>query len=303
MAVAAGTLLPRQSLAAARRHRALVLRRPLVATGLLAAGKSVSSEERKVQSHCALGSLCDLLDACQGEQRLARHPGRGGEGLSGGRPACAKARRSCERARRETQLGLVLNGRCTVPGSWDWVRGRFLEGLGQGTSVPPRLRLSQAPVCRAEAEKGPRPPRAEVTRAGAGTATGRQEGHGEGAVTSSGPHQCRAAGGAVAGWERTQSCGSNGVRWTQQHRCPVHHPLSFPLRAGQALQTWGRALPPDSASCRGRRLSQEPRPPSSVRLTWRVRAGPAASLLNPSDLGSLLTLQHSGSLRLESQEL
>lgn len=92
MAVAAGTLLPRQSLAAARRHRALVLRRPLVATGLLAAGKSVSSEERKVQSHCALASLWDLLDACQGEQRLARHPGRGGEGLSGGRPACAKAR-------------------------------------------------------------------------------------------------------------------------------------------------------------------------------------------------------------------
>lgn len=205
-------------------------------------------------------------------------------------------------ARRETQLGLVLNGRCTVPGSWDWVRGRFLEGLGQGTSVPPRLRLSQAPVCRADAEKGPRLwPRAEVTRAGAATATGRQEGHGEGAAASLGPHQCRAAGGAVAGWERTQSCGSNGVRWTQQHRCPVRHPLSFPLRAGQALQTCGarsasgqRFLPGEAAF---------PGASSSVRLTRRVRAGPAASLLNPSDRGSLLPLQHSGSLRLESQEL
>lgn len=165
-------------------------------------------------------------------------------------------------ARRETQLGLVLKGRCTVPGSWDWVRGRFLEGLGQGTSVPPRLRLSQAPVCRAEAEKGPWPPRAEVTRARAGTATGQQEGHGEGAAASSGPHQCRAAGGAVAGWERTQSCGSNGVRWTQQHRCPVHHPLSFPLRGqDKHCRPAGRTLPPDSASCRGRRLSQEPCPP------------------------------------------
>lgn len=85
--------------------------------------------------------------ACQDEQRLARHQGEGRRGpfrrascvcegpaeLRAGAPGRQEQRGGG--TRRETQLGLVLEGRCAVPGSLDLVRGRLLEGLGQRTIV------------------------------------------------------------------------------------------------------------------------------------------------------------------------